>query len=67
MNVFADRTETALSPRLSVLYKPGENISLSLAAYRAFRQPSLNELYRSFRVGDVLTQPLRAADGRSRS
>ncbi|HEX7176102.1 MAG TPA: TonB-dependent receptor, partial [Pyrinomonadaceae bacterium] len=55
VNVFADRTETAISPRLSVLYKPGENISLSLAAYRAFRQPSLNELYRSFRVGDVLT------------
>lgn len=55
VNLFADRTETALSPRLSVLYKPSENISLSLAAYRAFRQPSLNELYRSFRVGDVLT------------
>src|SRR5205085_2108856 len=31
--------------------------------YRAFRQPSLNELYRSFRVGNVLTvanQGLRA-------
>lgn len=55
VNVFADRTETALSPRLSVLYKPGEQVSFSLAAYRAFRQPSLNELYRSFRVGDVLT------------
>jgi outer membrane receptor protein involved in Fe transport len=32
-----------------------ERISLTAAAYRAFRQPSLNELYRSFRVGDTLT------------
>jgi outer membrane receptor protein involved in Fe transport len=55
VNRFPDRTETALSPQLSVLYRPQERISLTAAAYRAFRQPSLNELYRSFRVGDVLT------------
>ncbi|HEX8921151.1 MAG TPA: TonB-dependent receptor [Pyrinomonadaceae bacterium] len=55
VNQFPDRTETALSPLFSVLYKPTERISLSAAAYRAFRQPTLNELYRSFRVGDVLT------------
>lgn len=55
VNQFPDRTETALSPMFSVLYKPSERVALSAAAYRAFRQPSLNELYRSFRVGDVLT------------
>lgn len=52
---FADRTETAFSPRASVLYQLTESFSLSAAAYRAFRAPTLNELYRSFRVGDVLT------------
>jgi outer membrane receptor protein involved in Fe transport len=55
LNRFPDRTETAFSPQLSVLYKPVESISLTASTYRAFRQPSLNELYRSFRVGDVLT------------
>jgi outer membrane receptor protein involved in Fe transport len=55
VNRFPDRSETALSPQLSVLYKPRERVSLTAAFYRAFRQPSLNELYRSFRVGDVST------------
>lgn len=52
---FVDRTETAFSPQLSVLYKPLETVSLAASFTRAFRQPTLNELYRSFRVGDVLT------------
>ncbi|MDQ3687918.1 MAG: TonB-dependent receptor [Acidobacteriota bacterium] len=52
---FPDRTETAFSPQLSVLYKPSENVSLFASFNRAFRAPTLNELYRSFRVGDVLT------------
>ncbi|HYG11186.1 MAG TPA: TonB-dependent receptor [Pyrinomonadaceae bacterium] len=55
-NLFPDRTETAFSPKLSALYRVGERVSLTASAYRAFRQPTLNELYRSFRVGDVLTQ-----------
>jgi len=52
---FRDRTETAFSPQLSVLYKPAESVSLFASANRAFRAPTLNELYRSFRVGDALT------------
>lgn len=52
---FPDRTETAFSPQLSALYKPSENLSLFASFNRAFRAPTLNELYRSFRVGDVLT------------
>jgi outer membrane receptor protein involved in Fe transport len=52
---FPDRSETAFSPHISLLYKPAENLSLYASATRAFRQPTLNELYRSFRVGDVLT------------
>ena len=52
---FDDRTETAFSPRLSLLHKLTDNISLSASGYRAFRAPTLNELYRSFRVGNVVT------------
>ena len=55
VNVFPDRAETALSPHLSVLYKLTAQLSLNASATRAFRAPTLNELYRSFRVGDVLT------------
>jgi outer membrane receptor protein involved in Fe transport len=52
---FEDRTDTALSPRLSLLYAMCQNVSLTASAYRAFRSPTLNELYRSFRVGNVVT------------
>lgn len=52
---FADRVETAFSPRVALLHKLTENISLTVSGYRAFRAPTLNELYRSFRVGNVLT------------
>ncbi len=52
---FPDRTETAFSPQLSLLYRLSANAWLSGSAYRAFRAPTLNELYRSFRVGDIAT------------
>ncbi|HEV7859206.1 MAG TPA: TonB-dependent receptor [Pyrinomonadaceae bacterium] len=55
INAFNDRSETALSPQLSALYKASDALSFSASVYRAFRAPALNELYRSFRVGDVLT------------
>jgi outer membrane receptor protein involved in Fe transport len=55
VNLFADRGETAFSPQASVLYKLRDSISLNASAYRAFRAPTLNELYRTFRVGDVQT------------
>jgi outer membrane receptor protein involved in Fe transport len=54
-NAFPDRAETAVSPHFSLLYKPTDNLSLYASATRSFRQPTLNELYRSFRVGDALT------------
>lgn len=53
---FAERSEHAFSPRVSLLYQVTGNVSLSASGYRAFRAPTLNELYRSFRVGNVLTQ-----------
>jgi outer membrane receptor protein involved in Fe transport len=51
---FSDRSETALSPRVSLLHT-FRQIAFTASFYRAFRAPTLNELYRSFRVGNVVT------------
>lgn len=53
--VFPARSQDAFSPRLSLIYRPTESVSLRASAYRAFRAPTLNELYRGFRVGDTQT------------
>jgi len=55
LNVFADRTETAFSPRLWLTKRLEKGVEVSASAYRAFRAPMLNELYRNFRVGNVVT------------
>ena len=52
----ADRTERFFSPRVALLHKLTNSISLTASGYRSFRAPTLNELYRSFRVGNVFTQ-----------
>jgi outer membrane receptor protein involved in Fe transport len=52
---FPDRSESAVSPRVGLLYRVSEKVSLFSSIYRSFRAPTLNELYRSFRVGDVFT------------
>jgi outer membrane receptor protein involved in Fe transport len=52
---FVDRSETAFSPRVSVMKRFENGISVSGSMYRAFRAPTLNELYRNFRVGNVVT------------
>ena len=61
---YADRRETAFSPRLSVMRTLPHNLSWSLSGYRAFRAPTLNELYRSFRQGITVTNsnPLLRAE-----
>ncbi len=52
----ADRwRETEVSPRLSVLWRANSALALSASAYHAFRAPTLNELHRGFRVGNVVT------------
>ncbi len=53
--IFPGRDETAFNPRLSVLRSLTRNISATASVYRAFRAPTLNELYRSFRLGSVIT------------
>ena len=54
-STFPDRSQTAVSPRLSALLRVNKSLSLTASVSRSFRQPTLNELYRSFRVGNVLT------------
>ncbi len=55
LNDFKDRSETALSPRVSIIKRFEGGVSASASVYRAFRAPTLNELYRNFRVGNVVT------------
>lgn len=52
----ASRGDSAVSPRLAVLYRPSSSpVAFTASAYRAFRAPTLNELYRGFRAGNVVT------------
>jgi len=53
---YPDRSENSFSPRLSLLRALNNNLSLTVSGYRAFRAPTLNELYRSFQQGIVFTQ-----------
>jgi len=53
--VFPDRSETAFSPRVWLSKHLDKHVEVSASAYRAFRAPTLNELYRNFRVGNVVT------------
>jgi len=49
------RGATALSPRVGVAWRSPDGLVLRGSAYGAFRAPTLNELYRQFRVGNVST------------
>jgi outer membrane receptor protein involved in Fe transport len=53
---FPTRNENSFSPRIAALYQINDNFSLYGAYSKSFRAPTLNELYRAFRVGNVLTQ-----------
>jgi outer membrane receptor protein involved in Fe transport len=51
----ANRSDDSWSPRVTVLVRASDRLALTAAAYRSFRAPTLNELYRNFRVGNVQT------------
>ena len=53
---FPDRNESAFSPQFSALYQATERFSFFALVSKSFRAPTLNELYRGFRVGNVVTQ-----------
>ena len=48
---YADRSGWQPSGRVGALFHVGEAMDLRAAAYTGFRLPTLNELYRPFRVG----------------
>lgn len=52
---FANRSATVFDPRVSLLHSFRHNVAINASVYQAFRPPTLNELYRSFRVGNVVT------------
>ncbi|HEX9941826.1 MAG TPA: TonB-dependent receptor [Thermoanaerobaculia bacterium] len=52
----SERTRTSLNPRIGALFRATDAVTLRASAYRGFRAPTLNELYRPFRVGNVETQ-----------
>ncbi len=52
---YADRDGSETTGRAGVAYQPVEAITLRVAGYRGWRLPTLNELYRPFRVGNDAT------------
>lgn len=47
--------ETVFDPRLGIVKKVAGGLSLTASGFRAFRGPTLNELYRKFQVGQQIT------------
>lgn len=52
---FPDRSESSFNPKLATNYQINDRFAVRASVYRSFRSPTLNELYRSFRLGNVLT------------
>jgi len=53
---FASRDEVFASPRVGVLFDVGPSVVARASVYRGFRAPTLNELYRPFRVRNDITE-----------
>ena len=51
------RSVSLLSPNVSIAWQISPEITARAAAYRAYRTPTLDELHRGSRQGDVLTNP----------
>jgi outer membrane receptor protein involved in Fe transport len=49
------RTLAGLFPRASIAWRASDVLSLRAAVHNAYRTPTINELYRPFRVGNALT------------
>ncbi len=52
---YADRDGSETTGRAGIAYRPIDAITLRVAGYRGWRLPTLNELYRPFRVGNDAT------------
>jgi len=55
MTDYPARGQNAFNPRVTTSYRVSDHVVLYASGYRSFRAPTLNELYRSFRVGNVVT------------
>jgi outer membrane receptor protein involved in Fe transport len=52
-----NRTEIVLSPRAGLVRALGPHAEVHASGFRAFREPSMNELYRTGQVGSQTTLP----------
>jgi outer membrane receptor protein involved in Fe transport len=53
--LLADRSDVVVSPRAAAVYHVTDRVNVWGSLSSGFRAPTLNELYRQFRVGTVLT------------
>jgi outer membrane receptor protein involved in Fe transport len=53
---YADRDDVEFSPSAGLVWTVSPGWRLRTAAQYSFRRPTLNELYRPFRVGNVITE-----------
>lgn len=53
---FSPRDEVFASPRLGARFEASPSVVVRASAYRGFRVPTLNELYRPFRVRNDITE-----------
>jgi len=53
---FSDRDELAFSPKVALLYHATDQLSLRGSYYQGFRAPTINELFRPFRVRNDITE-----------
>jgi outer membrane receptor protein involved in Fe transport len=61
-SVFPDRSAWEPTGRVGVAWRPAATLTLRSAAYLGWRLPTLNELYRPFRVGTDATAANAALD-----
>ena len=52
-----DISENVFNPRIGIVKKMTDWLSLTASGFRAFRAPTMNELYRQFQVGQQITLP----------
>ena len=57
---YADSDGEAWSPGGGLVWQASERLSLTASAQQSLRRPTLNELYRPFRVGNVITDSNQA-------
>ena len=61
-DAYADREGVEFSPSAGLVWQPVAGWRLRAAAQHSFRRPTLNELYRPFRVGNVITEANASLD-----